>query len=534
MAKDWNISQTTTTLSDIKINNNLFVEIDNAAHAATFRENPTTYAYNWQIVFLPAYSQIWTQGDFYGTSSYDYDLLVEKVEALELQDQAFNSVLGDWAQNFAYIDNSILPEGQDATITNVENYLYSQIKATSVNVKAASYTAGQAYLTVSYDGNANGISYTIALNDTAAYSYVQSAYAYIEQQINDINADIAETSVSITTYAPEAGKAYLTVSKIVDDEHVENGITYNIALNNVSSYTDMTAYVNERITSLINGAPEALDTLKEIADWISTNPEEGATNLITRVQDLETAYTYHNSAYSYTLGKLQNLDDAYTYFNNAYTYTTNAYSYTLGKLQNLDDAYTYFNNAYTYTTNAYAYTLDKFNEIEDNSYIYVSYNGTSTTKIPHGGTIVVTGDTVNAVGYNYASGSSTAGSTGSINDAIAHIESRIRTAESGGITSIISPNNTITATKTQGNDNQYEIDTDANIIPVTTNDSKNYFNADVNNPDTIEEALVSIDAQVKTNADNIATNTQNIQAILEALNWTIVGGAANSDNTDNP
>ena len=506
MAKDWNISQTTTTLSDIKTNNNLFVEIDNAAHAATFRENPTTYAYNWQIVFLPAYSQIWTQGDFYGTSSYDYDLLVEKVEALELQDQAFNSVLGDWTQNFAYIDNSILPEGQDATITNVENYLYSQIKATSVNVKAASYTAGQAYLTVSYDGNANGISYTIALNDTAAYSYVQSAYAYIEQQINDINTDIAETSVSITTYAPEAGKAYLTVSKIVDEEHVENGITYNIALNNVSSYTDMTAYVNERITSLINGAPEALDTLKEIADWISTNPEEGATNLITRVQDLETAYTYHNSAYSYTLGKLQNLDDAYTYFN----------------------------NAYTYTTNAYAYTLDKFQQIEDNSYINVSYDGTSKTPIPHGGTIVVTGDTVNAVAYNYPSAGAAAGSTGSINDAIAHIESRIRTAELGGITSIISPNNTITATKTQNNDNQYEIDTDANIIPVTTNSAKNYFNTDVNNPDTIEEALVSIDAQVKTNADNIATNTQNIQAILEALNWTIVGGAANTDNTDNP
>lgn len=53
------------------------------------------------------------------------------------------------------------------------------------------------------------------------------------------------------------------------------------ALTAANSYTDTT------VTNLINGAPEAYDTLKEIADWIA-NDESGVSALTNRVAALET------------------------------------------------------------------------------------------------------------------------------------------------------------------------------------------------------------------------------------------------------
>lgn len=44
--------------------------------------------------------------------------------------------------------------------------------------------------------------------------------------------------------------------------------------------------VSDAIANLINNAPEALDTLKEIADWISRDGADAA-NLITRMEDIE-------------------------------------------------------------------------------------------------------------------------------------------------------------------------------------------------------------------------------------------------------
>lgn len=41
--------------------------------------------------------------------------------------------------------------------------------------------------------------------------------------------------------------------------------------------------VNEAITNLVDGAPGALDTLKEIADWIATQPE-GSTEVISKIE----------------------------------------------------------------------------------------------------------------------------------------------------------------------------------------------------------------------------------------------------------
>lgn len=45
--------------------------------------------------------------------------------------------------------------------------------------------------------------------------------------------------------------------------------------------------VNEAVTALIDGAPDALDTLKEIADWIANQDESGVTDAATLVARVE-------------------------------------------------------------------------------------------------------------------------------------------------------------------------------------------------------------------------------------------------------
>lgn len=450
MSKQWD-NKNIQTLDEITTYNNLFVEIENAAYAATFIGNPSQYAHPWQIVFLPAYNQIWTQGDFYGTNSYEYEKTIARLQA---QDEALGQAIGDIA-TYSYITPEMLGENVPQNVTNIENYLYSYISkeidklnkeltSSYTSVKYAAYDAANAYVTVSYEHNdATGTAYTVELHNAAAYSYVQSAYAYIEQQITDINKDINDTSISITYDAPVEGKAYVTAS-VVENENFP-GVTYNLSLHNVSSYTDMISYVNERITSLVDGAPDALDTLKEIANWISEGGED-TTYLITRVQNLEAADAAIISGYE-------------------------------AAIQNL----------------------------KDNSYIYVSYDGTNTTAIHHGETIVVTGSTVKGVAYE--------NTTGTINEAIAALESKINTLSAGGITKIISDGSIDTELTA---DNTYTVKTDASKIKTTA--AGEYFSAN----DSVQTALNSIDAQVKTNTTDIATNAANIEAILEALNWTIV------------
>jgi len=45
--------------------------------------------------------------------------------------------------------------------------------------------------------------------------------------------------------------------------------------------------VNDAISELVANAPEALDTLKEIADWISNDQGQEAANLVTRMENIE-------------------------------------------------------------------------------------------------------------------------------------------------------------------------------------------------------------------------------------------------------
>lgn len=80
--------------------------------------------------------------------------------------------------------------------------------------------------------------------------------------------------------------------------------------------------VNEAVTALVDGAPEALDTLKEIADWIANQDESGVTDvasLVSRVDTLSGADTVVGSvakaekdAKAYTDAEIAKLDSTAT------------------------------------------------------------------------------------------------------------------------------------------------------------------------------------------------------------------------------
>lgn len=524
MSKQWD-NKNIQTLDEITTYNNLFVEIKNASYAATFRSNPSAYAYNWQIIFTPDTHQIWTQGDFYGISSEDFTGAINELKSYYA---AISAVIGDRTSSFAYQHPELIGDGvsaEDASvITTVENYLYSYISkeidkldkeltSSYTSVTHEAYNADNAYVTVSYvHDDETGTAYTVELHNAAADSYLKSAYSYIEtqysdiqKQIEEINKDITATSVNVITPEKVENKAYLDVTY---SYAAATGTTYTVTLVDAVSAHDMESYVQSAVTYtisyIVNGAPTYFDTLKEIAEWIS-NDDTGAAAITNEIGYLKDAYTYFTGAYT-------NTQDAYTYFTGAYTNTqenlttlNNAYTYFTAAYTNTQENLTTLNNAYTYFGEAYTYTLDKFKEIEDNSFVYVSYDGTNKTPIKHGGTIVVSGDTVNGVKWtDTTNGGNQA--TGSINDAIEALENRIHTAEGDGIQQISSPNGSITGEK---NGTTYTLETDASKIKTTA--AGNHFANDV----SVQTALESVDAQVNANKTNI-------EAILEALNWTIV------------
>ena len=538
---DWKTQANTNpaiTLSELYNNRakTLFVEISGSENAYTFLQNPTAYAEEWQIVFLPDYKQIWTQGDLYGTNSYEYQ---DAIEQLRQTDTAIATVINPygWDPTLTSAVSAIEGNNNSYSVSYIDNYLYSQIKSTQVSVAANNENTSfegtdvaYAYLDVaSQHSDETGTSYTISLYNTASYSYVTSAYAYIENQIKNINSVndnvTTYTTTSINAGSYTEGEAYLTVSHAANGDL---GVSYTISLNNVASYTDMhsyvKSYVGEAITNLIGGAPEALDTLKEIADWIADDPTYSAT-LVSYVNDLKDAYTYFTNSYIATNTRINDLENAYTYFEDAYTYFEDAYTYIEGQIRDLNTAYTYFENAYTYIEGqirdlntayqyfetGYSYFDTRIHELDKNGYFYVDYgNNGSPTETYHGGTVKIDGTTVYAL-YTGTNGTQ----TDTINNAIKYLEDSITSLTGGSVDTITSSNGSITANKSG---HSYDITTSAGIIPVSGDSTYNYITTDT----TVQAAIGTLDAQAKTNADNIQTNANAIQAIQEALNWTIV------------
>lgn len=81
----------------------------------------------------------------------------------------------------------------------------------------------------------------------------------------------------ITDHAGSAAEPYdysALVADINDLKNMDATIVGNLnALKALVGDTAVSDQINAAITALVNGAPNSLDTLKEIADWISTHGE---------------------------------------------------------------------------------------------------------------------------------------------------------------------------------------------------------------------------------------------------------------------
>lgn len=94
--------------------------------------------------------------------------------------------------------------------------------------------------------------------------------SYVDAAVEAINGDAEALEDRIE--ALEATHAKKTVGEGDDAKEV---------------FKTVAEEVNEAVTDLIDGAPEALDTLKEIADWIANQDESGVTDAATLVARVE-------------------------------------------------------------------------------------------------------------------------------------------------------------------------------------------------------------------------------------------------------
>lgn len=93
------------------------------------------------------------------------------------------------------------------------------------------------------------------------------------------------------------------VSEINDDaEALEDRVEALEATHDTKkdgSFKTVAEEVNEAVTALVDGAPEALDTLKEIADWIAEQgeaDEDGAAQLVSKIEKNATAIAAETAA----------------------------------------------------------------------------------------------------------------------------------------------------------------------------------------------------------------------------------------------
>ena len=91
----------------------------------------------------------------------------------------------------------------------------------------------------------------------AANTALTSSKVYTDEKISEVNTELAKKAL--------ASELTIHTSDKVVHITVEERTAWN------ESYQNAVAYTDQKIAALINGAPETLDTLKEIADAMEQN-----------------------------------------------------------------------------------------------------------------------------------------------------------------------------------------------------------------------------------------------------------------------
>lgn len=114
---------------------------------------------------------------------------------------------------------------------------------------------------------------TLFTNQGQLQNLTTSAKANIVAALNELNASIAGAGASINDAAPSTSAVYSSskteqvanaaASALISDGAASGTKTYS------SSKID--TQINAAITALIDGAPEAYDTFKELADYVASD-----------------------------------------------------------------------------------------------------------------------------------------------------------------------------------------------------------------------------------------------------------------------
>lgn len=119
---------------------------------------------------------------------------------------------------------------------------------------------------------------------------------YIADNEGLTEADLAQIEAAVTSEANRAKQAegeLLAAITSLDSTAEEkiNALAARVTVNedtlaelNGDGENSITSRINAAVAALVDGAPEALDTLKEIANWI-TNDEDGAATLAAKVTE---------------------------------------------------------------------------------------------------------------------------------------------------------------------------------------------------------------------------------------------------------
>lgn len=138
------------------------------------------------------------------------------------------------------------------------NAVPNAIAAAKTKVARSTDTVTTKFLTVTDNSGTNpadGVTYTLTLTDVAS-----------AKGLSDLKATV------------DGNKSNIETLLVLHAAGSHNG------------YSTVAEEVNARVAEVINGAPEAFDTLKEIADWIGTDTT-GAAQMATDITDLKATLT---------------------------------------------------------------------------------------------------------------------------------------------------------------------------------------------------------------------------------------------------
>ena len=132
--------------------------------------------------------------------------------------------------------------------------------------------------------------------------------------------------------------------------------------------------VDDAIVNLLNGAPDALNTLKEIADWISNENGQDAATLVSRVNEIENQVSENERVNALSLIHLQNqINDINEESVSIHEQIENVYDNILGNDNESIDSYTLKGLRSRIDYNTLTGTI----EIDDSNINTLSYNNSN-------------------------------------------------------------------------------------------------------------------------------------------------------------